>query len=418
MTTLLFKLRVTALLCISINAAEQSFLYKETCLNELCTKNVRTSITEDGTHCVSRTPNGTIQIYDYNSRTTKRLLLPYRVQSICASILNSSKSVLASPNHKKTIALYNLTDNNRIAEFQSIFAALDMKFAEQDTKLYAVFDSPNNHNVLVSCYDVLTQQKIIDFKGAVDCSSNDRFRKRLPLDQCAHYKDGYAPKMCVNNNNNLFLIGNDHNRVTLWDTKSSQIVSKIRLIKPHCGTTTYNYACDQDFHPNNFNFAVCGSNQIASEYDLRNIITTIKTTALPDSTPLSIKYEKDGDGLIVGGDRHVVLISNDFAQKYSFKVAKKHASIAGVYYSKQQKLMRNATNTNYCHEWDFDEIGSHIINLRQKEQSLLELEPLIDKLRAMHLSCADQPQLWTEQDQIKYDALEQKIQNIMKEKNL
>lgn len=141
------------------NASEKEMLYNATCLGITHNKSTFMSFSEDGSQCVSHTPQGTTTLYDFDSKKREQLSVTHDGQSLCPSIVSGCKTLLAFPCNQKRIGVYNVKNKALSAQFDMPAEILDITFDENSSKLYCAYDNQTKNEALICSYDIQTQQK-------------------------------------------------------------------------------------------------------------------------------------------------------------------------------------------------------------------------------------------------------------------
>lgn len=405
---------------ILLHACEHDMCYKEVRLDRSKTdqKSLMT-FSNDGTVCVSRIPGGTTTLYNFDSDTCEQLSLTHDARSLCASYLDASKRLLSCPRDVNTIGLYQVTNKKLLSQFSFAAEVLDTSFDEQNCKVYGVCDNQNEHKSLIVCYDVQTQKPIIDFKGVLE---RDEFIERI-CDREIMPNDRYAPKLTVNSRLGIVLYPHQHNSLTLWDTKSSQVISGITYAKSWCGTTYWQYVTDQDVNSNTHAVVAgiktsgCGGAKVM-EYDLRNTSVPLLIKSISQLKQVTVRYDQASAEILAVCGKALCKILIDRARDYTFELSTNRGYFTSIYANSSKHILRTATTDSMCQDWDIDLINQQIAQTDEKNTAFDEMQPLIDCLLSMAAKKGFEPGEWTEHDQSEYDELEARIKTLAIEKNV
>lgn len=379
----------------SLNAAEKTDLYKSIPIDEFLATHTKMRLTDDGAHCVSLTPNGVVEIYECATGDSKKFLLAGTFVPKCAPLLNNSNSLLISPMYEKHVILLNLRDHRLNSGIDSKSDLLDARFADQEQKIYFACNSGHTQDPLILYHDVETQKKGIFWNGVMQRNY-----------WC-------PPKLSCNHDGSLLALANQQHELKLWDTRLCQVVKAIDLKFSTGWYEHTNYVLDQDFHSNGTAIAIATQNNVYVQ-DLRFEKNIMRT---PVSTPRSIRYEKNGKGLIVGSIGEIALISNDLQEENRFKTSINGVANVSLYYNKEQNCLRTATDSNHFLEWDLKAVEETIQSIPKAINSPSEIDELLASLWMMDNYRTHQPDTWTVQNQTVYEELQKKIEDMMEQFN-
>lgn len=255
-----------------------------------------TAITRDGSHCLSLSAHGVVELYDLHNKTSTLIKTGYDICSSWAPLLTRDKSLLIAPGTtERSLRIINIQDGKVLHTSTCDGSIINVAEDYANKRLYVAHGIDRGFKTEDFCLTIidlstLKQHEVI--KNILFLVNDSRARTKIALD--THGKR---------------IACGDANKISIYDVASRSITKCCPPSQSDAGTHCIANATEIDFHPQQNYMTFCNAAGQVFEYDLRN--DSRNWWRRPLYKGYSIAYDKMGNGLICGGAEELCMLDNE-----------------------------------------------------------------------------------------------------------
>jgi WD40 repeat protein len=292
--------------------------------------NCITSITRDGSHCLSFSGHGVVELYDLQNKTSKLIKTGYDICSPWTPLLTSDKSLLIAPGTtERSLRIINTLDQRVLYASTCDGSIINVAEDHGNKRLYVAYGINQSYSTEDFCLTIID---LSTMSIKEDIRNIKRFINSI----------SERTKIAVDTHGKRIAFG-DANSISIYDITSRSAAYCCPPSQGTAGTSCIANAAEIDFHPYKNYIAFCNSAGQVFEYDLRNDSRNWRQNSLYSS--YSITYDKMGNGLICGGASELAILKNEGEIDYRIK-SPDSGKVQSVYLNKDSDTWFASTSHN------------------------------------------------------------------------